>query len=79
MNKATIIAIIGPLVTIITLGSTLIYTQGAISERITTAEEGVNDNRKRIMTNRNKQVEQEVMISKVDTKLDMVIKMLEDM
>lgn len=79
MNKSTLIAIIGPIITIITLGSTLIYTQGGIQERIKITEESVKDNHKKIMTNRNKVQDIEVTQGRIETKIDMMMTMLEDM
>ena len=79
MSKSTLIAVIGPLITILTLGGTMLYTQGGIAEKIETTEQGVEDNRKKIMTNRNKVQDIEVQQSSIETKIDMLITMMEDM
>ena len=89
LNKSTIIAVIGPFITILTLGGTMIYTQGGISERIESNqklatekiesnEKGVDDNSKKIMTNRNKAQEIEVGQASIESKLDLLIKMMEE-
>ena len=77
-SKSTLIAIIGPLITILTLGGTMLYTQGTITEKVTSNEQGVDDNRKKIMTNRNKAQEIEVGQASIESKLDLLIKMMED-
>ena len=79
MSKSTLIAIIGPVITIITLGGTMLYTQGGIVERVDTTEKGVEDNRKKIMTNRNKSQTLEVGQERIETKIDMMLKMMEDL
>ena len=73
------IAILGPLITIITLGTTFIFTQGGISEKIETMEKNLEDNSKKIMTNRNKVQEIEVQQSSIESKLDLLITMMEDL
>ena len=73
------IAILGPLITILTLGITFVYTQGGISEKIETNKEGVEENRKKIMTNSNKSQTLEVGQERIETKIDMMLKMMEDL
>ena len=72
MNK-TLIAIIGPAITIITLGGTMLYTQGVMVEKIQTAEQGVEDNSKKIKTNREKSQNLEVGQERIETKIDGVM------
>lgn len=79
INKSNIIAWIGPLVTILTLGGTMLYTQGGIAEKIESNKENVEENRKKIMTNRNKTQEIEIQQSSIESKLDLLITMMEDM
>ena len=79
MSKSTLIAIIGPVITIITLGGTMLYTQGGIVERVDNTEKGVEDNRKKIMTNRNKSQTLEVGQERIETKIDMMLKMMENL
>ena len=79
MNKSTLIAIIGPIITIVTLGGTMLYTQGGIVERVDNTEKGVEDNRKKIMTNRNKSQTLEVGQERIETKIDMMLKMMENL
>ena len=79
MNKSTLIEIIGPIITIVTLGGTMLYTQGGMVEKIDNTEIKVEDNRKKIMTNRNKSQTLEVGQERIETKIDMMLKMMEDM
>ena len=73
MSKSTIIAIVGPLITIITLGSTLIYTQGGMVQRVDTIEQEIEDNNKSIKTNRTKTQNLEVGQERIETKIDGVM------
>ena len=79
MSRSTLIAIIGPIITIVTLGGTMLYTQGGMVEKIDNTEIKVEDNRKKIMTNRNKSQTLEVGQERIETKIDMMLKMMEDM
>ena len=68
--------------TILTLGTiigTFIYTQGIIATNIENNSIGIDDNRKKIMTNRNKAQSLEVGQERIETKIDMVLKLMEDM
>ena len=73
MSRSTLIAIVGPLITILTLGSTFVYTQGGIAEKIETNEKGVEDNRKKIMSNGNRTQRLEVGQERIETKIDGVM------
>ena len=78
MKNKNLIAFIGPLITIITLGGTMLYTQGSITEKILDNEEQVKSNTKKIMTNRSKVQEIEVGQGRIESKLDLLISMMED-
>ncbi len=72
MSK-NIIAILSPVITIVVLGATFIYSQGGMAQKIETAEKGVEENRKKIMTNRTKSQNLEVGQERIETKIDGVM------
>ena len=73
MSKTTIIAVLSPIITIITLGSTFIYTQGGMYQRVETTEQGVENNRKKIMSNGNRTQSLEIGQERIETKIDGVM------
>ena len=73
MTKTTIISILGPVITIITLGSTLIYTQGGMAQMLEVTEQNVEENKKTIKTNREKTQNLEVGQERIETKIDGVM------
>ena len=79
MTKSTIIAILGPIITIVSLGGTMLYTQGGIEQRVIAAEEAVDDNRIKIQSNQAKTQTLEVQQGSIESKLDLLITMMEEM
>ena len=79
MSRSILVAIIGPLITIVTLGGTMLYTQGSIVEKIEHNEQSAEDNRKKIMTNRDKVQDVELGQASIEAKLDMMLTILEDL
>ena len=68
---------LGKIITLETNIGTFIYTQGATSTKIESIESGSTDNRKKIMTNRNKVQDIEVKIARIESKIDEGFKNLE--
>ena len=68
---------LGTIITILTIVATFIYTQGATSTKIESVVSDSTDNRKKIMTNRNKVQDIEVKIARIDSKIDEGFKNLE--
>jgi len=64
---------LGTIITIVTIVGTFIFTQGATTTKIASNERGVEDNRKKIMTNRNKTQNLEVGQERIETKIDGVM------
>ena len=73
MTKTTIISILGPVITIITLGGTLVYTQGGMAQMLEITEQNVEENKKTIKTNREKTQNLEVGQERIETKIDGVM------
>ena len=73
MSKTTMIAILGPIITIVTLGGTMLYTQGGLAQTIETTEQNVDDNSKKIRANREKTQNLEVGQERIETKIDGVM------
>ena len=68
---------LGTIITILTIVATFIYTQGATSTKIESVVSDSTDNRKKIMTNRNKVQDIEVKIARIQSKIDEGFKNLE--
>ena len=68
---------VGTIVTIITIVGTCIYTQGAMVNRIESFETDSTDNRKKIMSNREKIQKVEVDVARIESKIDEGFKNLE--
>tara|TARA_R100001594_G_scaffold143849_1_gene192245 strand:- start:1116 stop:1361 length:246 start_codon:yes stop_codon:yes gene_type:complete len=68
---------VGTIVTIITIVGTCIYTQGAMVNRIESFETDSTDNRKKIMSNREKIQKVEVDVARIESKIDEGFKMME--
>ena len=68
---------VGTIVTIITIVGTCIYTQGAMVNRIESFETDSTDNRKKIMSNREKIQKVEVDVARIEAKIDEGFKMME--
>ena len=68
---------LGTIITILTIVATFIYTQGATSTKIESVVSDSTDNRKKIMTNRNKVQDIEVKIARIESKIDEGFKNLE--
>ena len=73
MARSTLIAIIGPIITIVTLGGTMLYTQGGMAKTIETTEKNVVSNNKKINSNREKTQNLEVGQERIETKIDGVM------
>ena len=73
MSRSTLIAVIGPIITIVTLGGTMLYTQGGMAQTIETTEQSVDDNTKKISSNREKTQSLEVGQERIETKIDGVM------
>ena len=73
MSKTTMIAVLGPIITIVTLGGTMLYTQGGLAQTIETTEQNVDDNSKKIRANREKTQNLEVGQERIETKIDGVM------
>ena len=68
---------VGTIVTIITIVGACIYTQGAMVNRIESFEADSTDNRKKIMSNREKIQKVEVDVARIESKIDEGFKMME--
>ena len=68
---------LGTIITLVTIIGTFIYTQGATSTKIESVVSDSTDNRKKIMTNRNKVQDIEVKIARIESKIDEGFKNLE--
>ena len=68
---------LGTIITILTIVATFIYTQGATSTKIESVVSDSTDNRKKIMTNRNKVQDIEVKIARIESKIDEGFKNIE--
>ena len=68
---------VGTIGTIITIVGTCIYTQGAMVNRIESFETDSTDNRKKIMSNREKIQKVEVDVARIESKIDEGFKMME--
>ena len=64
---------LGTLITILTIIGTFIYTQGITSNKIESLENSIDENRKKIMTNKDKVQSQEVGQGRIETKIDAVM------
>ena len=70
---------LGTIITIGTIIGTFIYTQGIVATNIENISAGVESNSKKIMSNRNKTQSLEIGQERIETKIDMMLKMMEDM
>ena len=70
---------LGTLITIVTILGTFIYTQGIVSNKIESSESSIQENTKSIKTNRTKTQNLEVGQERIETKIDMMLKMMEDL
>ena len=68
---------LGTVITILTILGTFIFTLGATSNRIESAEIDIEKNTQKILNNQEKQQKVEVDIGKLETKLDEGFKRLE--
>mgnify|MGYP003135754995 CR=1 FL=1 len=64
---------LGTLITIITIIGTFIYTQGIVSNKIESSEISIQENSKKIKTNREKTQNLEVGQERIETKIDGVM------
>jgi hypothetical protein len=64
---------IGTLITILTVLGTFIYTQGIVSNKIESSEVSIDENSKKIKTNREKTQNLEVGQERIETKIDGVM------
>ena len=64
---------IGTLITILTVLGTFIYTQGIVSNKIESSEVSIEENSKKIKTNRTKTQNLEVGQERIETKIDGVM------
>ncbi len=58
---------LGSIITLIALVSTIIFTQGATQNKIINLESNVDDNRKKIMSNKEKHQNIEIHVVKLET------------
>ena len=68
---------LGTVITILTILGTFIFTLGATSNRMESAEIDIENNTQKILSNQEKQQKVEVDIGKLETKLDEGFKRLE--
>ena len=68
---------VGTIITIVTIVTTFLYTQGATATRLENVEEQSSDNVKKIKTNRTKVQDIEVKIARIESKIDEGFKNLE--
>ncbi len=68
---------LGTVITILTILGTFIFTLGATSNRMESAEIDIEKNTQKILSNQEKQQKVEVDIGKLETKLDEGFKRLE--
>ena len=68
---------LGTIITLVTIIGTFNYTQGATSTKIESVVSESTDNRKKIMTNRNKVQDIEVKIARIESKIDEGFKNIE--
>ena len=68
---------LGTVITILTILGTFIFTLGATSNRMESAEIDIEKNTQKILNNQEKQQKVEVDIGKLETKLDEGFKRLE--
>tara|TARA_R110002020_G_scaffold4512_1_gene19652 strand:+ start:502 stop:747 length:246 start_codon:yes stop_codon:yes gene_type:complete len=68
---------LGTIITIATIIGTFIYTQGIMDTKVSTFEEDTSNNRKKIMSNREKIHDVEVNVAGIEAKIDEGFKRLE--
>jgi septal ring factor EnvC (AmiA/AmiB activator) len=68
---------VGTIITLVTIIATFIFTQGATSTRLEAIDSDTNDNKKKIMANKDKVQNLEVKIARIETKIDEGFKNLE--
>ena len=68
---------VGTIITLITIIATFILTQGATSTKLEAIDSDANDNKKKIMANKDKVQNLEVKIARIETKIDEGFKNLE--
>ena len=64
---------LGTLITLVTIIGTFIYTQGIVSNKIESSEVSIQENTKKIKTNRTKTQNLEVGQERIETKIDGVM------
>ena len=64
---------LGTIMTICTVLCTFMFSVGATSNKIESLENSIDDNRKKIMTNKDKVQSQEVGQGRIETKIDAVM------
>tara|TARA_R110002020_G_scaffold273189_1_gene488266 strand:+ start:359 stop:610 length:252 start_codon:yes stop_codon:yes gene_type:complete len=68
---------LGTIITLATILGTFMFTQGATDNRIQVVEEDVKDNRKKVMSNKDKTQNLEIKIARIESKIDEGFKNLE--
>ena len=68
---------VGTIITLVTIIATFIFTQGATSTRLAAIDSDTNDNKTKIMANKDKVQNLEVKIARIETKIDEGFKNLE--
>ena len=64
---------LGTIITICTVLGTFVFCVGATSNKIESLENSIDENRKKIMTNKDKVQSQEVGQGRIETKIDAVM------
>ena len=64
---------LGTIITICTVLGTFVFSVGATSNKIESLENSIDENRKKIMTNKDKVQSQEVGQGRIETKIDAVM------
>ena len=64
---------LGTVITLVTILGTFIYTQGIVSNKIESSETSIQENSKKIQTNREKTQNLEVGQERIETKIDGVM------